>query len=69
MTNDHTRPPRKHPKGHCWQVVTHSDDPLSTIARLETPEQCRAWLGKLNEMDARAELKEAVADRYEELSA
>ena len=68
MTTDHTRPPLKHPRGHCWQVLTHSDDPMRTIRRLETPAQCREWLGKMNEMDASAELKEAVAERYEEVA-
>jgi len=69
MTKNQQRPPQKYPKGHCWNVVRHSDDPMRTIARLETPAQCRAWLGKLNEMDASAELKEAVAARYGEVTA
>jgi len=69
MTDDHTRPPLKHPKGHCWNVVTRDLSPLSSIARLETPAQCRAWLAKLNEMGESAELKEAVAARYEEVTA
>jgi len=67
MSSDHTRPPLKHPRGHCWQVLTHSDDPMRAIERLETPEQCRQWLGKLNELDADAAKKEAVADRLREL--
>jgi len=61
------RPPLKHPRGHCWQTLTHNDDPKTTIARLETTRQCREWLAKMNEMDASAELKRAVSQRYQEL--
>ena len=64
---EHTRPPLKHPQGHCWQVMTHSDDPMRSIRRLETPGQCRAWLSKLAEMDAADEYREAVAQRYKEV--
>jgi len=64
---EHTRPPLKHPQGHCWQVMTHSDDPMRSIRRLETPAQCRAWLQKLADMDAADEYREAVAQRYKEV--
>jgi len=61
------RPPQKYPKGHCSNVLRHHPDPKAVIARLETPAQCRAWLGKLNEMDADPDLKRAVSQRYQEL--
>jgi len=62
------RPAHKHPRGHCWNVVQHAPDFAASVQRLETPEQCRAWLAKLNEMDESAEKKELVSQRYRELN-
>ena len=47
--------------------MQHSDDPMRSIRRLETPAQCRAWLRKLADMDAADEYREAVAQRYKEV--
>jgi len=41
--------------------------PEAVIARLKTTHECRAWLSKLNEVDADPDLKRAVSQRYQEL--
>jgi len=61
------RPPQKYPKGHCSNVLRHHPDPKAAIARLKTTHECREWLSKLNEVDADADLKRAVSQRYQEL--
>jgi len=48
-------------------VLRHHPRPRKSIARLETPAQCRAWLAKMDDMDAAEELREAVAQRYKEV--
>lgn len=61
------RPRHKHPKGACWNAYRHSPDFTASVARIETAENARLWLAKLNEIDADEDAKELVADRYREL--
>jgi len=61
------RPPQKYPKGHCANVLRFHPDHKAAIARLKTTHECRAWLSKLNEVDADPDLKRAVSQRYQEL--
>jgi len=62
------RPRHKHPKGACWNAYQHSPDFAASVARIETKENARQWLAKLNEIDADEHAKELVADRYRELN-
>jgi len=68
------RPADKHPRGACYWAWYWADadrrGPESFHAAVETltsVENAQAWLGKLNELDADAEKKEAVADRLRDL--
>jgi len=40
------RPPLKHPKGHCANVLRFHPSPKAAIARLKTTHECREWLSK-----------------------
>jgi len=64
------RPADKHPRGACYWAWFWSDEDRLGAAHFEdavdslsSSENAQAWLGKLNELDASADKKEAVADR------
>jgi hypothetical protein len=65
--SDLQRPRHKHPKGACWNAYQHGADFATSVSRIETAENARQWLAKLNEIDATTEAKELVAARYKEL--
>ena len=64
---DLQRPRHKHPKGACWNAYQHSPEFEASVSRIETADNARQWLAKLNEINADADAKEAVAGRYQEL--
>jgi len=64
---DTQRPRHRYPKGACWNAYQHGADFEASVSRIETADNARQWLAKLNEIDAPTRHKELVATRYKEL--
>jgi len=59
---------KKHPRGACWCAWYFDHGSVINAAeRLDTTDECAAWIGKLNELDADPAKIEAVIDRLHEL--
>lgn len=73
-TDELERPEDKHPRGACYWAVFWADEErggpesfYEAVDNLSSADNAQEWLGKLNELDADREKKEAVADRLREL--
>jgi hypothetical protein len=67
---DRERPKDRHPRGAAYFAFTyHQDDPDILLPRLQRvdPANARAWLAVADEFDAREEVREILASRYQKL--
>lgn len=67
---DRERPKDRHPRGAAYFAFSrHQDDPDILLPRLQrvAPSNARAWLAVAAEFDARPEVREILASRYQKL--
>ena len=67
---DRERPKDRHPRGAAYFAFSrHQDDPDILLPRLQrvAPANARAWLAVAAEFDARPEVREILASRYQKL--
>jgi len=65
---DRDRPKDRHPRGAAhFAFSRHQDDPDILLPRIQrvAPSNARAWLAVADEFDAREEVREILASRYQ----